>query len=72
MIDTEASLVREALVREIHEAKRWSAVVEAWQALLKVREMANSIQNERTAQEQCAQGFREWGTNRSTDGPLAR
>ena len=37
-VDTECSLVCEALVREIRDAQRWSAVVEAWEALLRVRQ----------------------------------
>jgi hypothetical protein len=35
----EGDLVCEALVREIYHAKRWTAIVEAWMALLSVREM---------------------------------
>jgi hypothetical protein len=45
--DTEYSLVREALVREIGKADRWSAVVDAWEALLHVRRMAGSMLEER-------------------------
>jgi len=41
-IVNERDLICEALVREIRDASRWSAVVEAWDALLKVRRMANS------------------------------
>ena len=40
-------MVREALVREIRDAGRWSAVIEAWDALLKVTRMAKSLQKER-------------------------
>ena len=36
-------LVCEALVREIRLASRWSAVVEAWKALLHVRRMAKGL-----------------------------
>jgi len=44
--ETEESLVCEALVREIALAKRWSAVIEAWDALLKVRRMAKDLKSE--------------------------
>lgn len=46
-MDREESLVCEALVCEIRDAKRWIAVVEAWQALLAVRRMARSLREER-------------------------
>lgn len=39
----EESLICEALVREIAKANRWSAVVEAWYALLRVRLMAKDL-----------------------------
>lgn len=42
----EADLVCEALVREIGNAQRWSAVVEAWEALLHVRRMSRDMQAE--------------------------
>ena len=42
-MEDEYSLVREALVREIGDAKHWSSVVEAWQALLAVRRMAEQL-----------------------------
>ena len=35
------SLIREALVREIRDAKRWQTIEEAWEALLTVRRMAD-------------------------------
>jgi hypothetical protein len=38
--------VREALVREIRDAERWSAVVEAWEALQAVRRRARQMKNE--------------------------
>ena len=38
--------VREELVRQISEASRWSAVEEAFVALLKVRHMAKQHQQE--------------------------
>ena len=44
---SEVQLVREALVREIRDATRWVAVVEAWETLLKVIRMAKSLQEER-------------------------
>ena len=52
---TNYSLVREALVREIGEADRWSAVMDAWNALLHVRFMARAMLTERieTALEKC-------------------
>ncbi len=46
---TESQLIREALVREIRDADRWSAVIEAWEALLTVRIKADAlIQEEET------------------------
>lgn len=39
-------LIREALVKEIRDAKRWSAIVDAWSALLHVRLRAKSLQEE--------------------------
>jgi len=35
----DGDLVCEALVREIYHATRWSAVMDTWRSLLKVREM---------------------------------
>ena len=43
---TESQLVREALVREIRDAPRWSAVIEAWHALLSVRRKADALLKE--------------------------
>lgn len=43
----EADLVCEALVREINSASRWTAVVDAWQALVHVRRMAREMEAER-------------------------
>lgn len=45
-IDTEESLVCEALVREIRDAKRWSAVLEACEALLSVKAKADNLRRE--------------------------
>lgn len=42
----EADLVCEALVREIGRAGRWSAIVEAWEALLTVRHMQRQRERE--------------------------
>lgn len=42
----EADLVCEALVREIAHAGRWSAVIEAWQALLAVRRISRTMAEE--------------------------
>ena len=42
-IEQESQLVREALVREIRDASRWSAVSEAWHALLHVRQMSEEL-----------------------------
>ena len=39
----EESLVCEALVREIGRAQRWSAVMDGWEALLRVRHMADAM-----------------------------
>ena len=46
MIEKESELIIEALVREIRDAGRWCAVVEAWQALLSVRRKAKSLMAE--------------------------
>ena len=43
MIEKESQLIRESLVREIRDASRWCAVVEAWEALLSVRRTAKSL-----------------------------
>lgn len=42
-IVNERDLVCEALVREIRDASRWSAIVEAWNALLHVRHMSKGL-----------------------------
>ena len=42
----EESLICEALVREIIKSRRWSGVVDAWNALLHVRHMAKSLHDE--------------------------
>lgn len=44
--DNEEALICEALVREIGRATRWKAVVEAWDALLSVRRMAEELRKE--------------------------
>ena len=41
------SLICEALVREIGRATRWTAIVEAWEALMYVRLMAAAMASER-------------------------
>ena len=41
------SLIREALVKEIRDATRWSAIIDAWSALLHVRLRAKRLQEER-------------------------
>ncbi len=46
MLSKEESLVCEALVREIGRADRWSAVMDAWKALLHVRRMAGGMHKE--------------------------
>jgi len=38
--------IREALVREIRDAQRWSSMVEAWEALLQVRRLAEELKEE--------------------------
>ena len=40
------SLIREAIVREIRDAQRWSAIEEGWQALLHVKQMAKALHEE--------------------------
>lgn len=45
-IVNQRDLICEALVREIRDASRWSAVVEAWDALLKVRRMSKQLIND--------------------------
>ena len=42
----EHSLIREALVREIRYARRWSAIVDAWDALQHVNLMAKQMKEE--------------------------
>jgi len=49
-IELEEALVCEALVREIGQATRWSAALDAWNALMHVRKMAYSRRRE---QEKC-------------------
>lgn len=44
--ETESQLVREALVREIRDATRWSAIMEAWGALLNTRRKADALISE--------------------------
>jgi len=39
-------LICEALVREIGRAQRWSAIEEAWSALLHVRQMGENLRQE--------------------------
>ena len=46
LVESEESLICEALVREIGKAKRWSAIIDAWQALLYVRLKAKELQKE--------------------------
>lgn len=43
----ESEQICEALVREIANATRWTAVVDAWKALLAVRRMARDMEAER-------------------------
>ena len=45
-LETDYSLVREGLVREIGEADRWSTIMDAWKALLHVRHMATFMLSE--------------------------
>lgn len=45
------TVICEALVREIGIAQRWQGMVEAWQALLRVRQMARSLKMERDQRE---------------------
>lgn len=45
--DQETALVCEALVREINNARRWSAVLDAWMALGHVRRMSDEMARER-------------------------
>ena len=40
-------LIRESLVNEIRDASRWSAIVDAWMALLHVRLRAKRLQEEK-------------------------
>ena len=42
-LEVKYGLIREALVREIRDADRWSAVVEGWEALLEVRRQARDL-----------------------------
>lgn len=50
--DQEEQLVCETLVCEIRNAKRWIAVVEAWQALLAVRSMAGRLREDRRIEDE--------------------
>lgn len=52
----EADLIAEALVREIASAQRWSAVVDAWNALLRVRHMSRQMLEELDKLESSPQG----------------
>ena len=45
-IQNEEDLICEALVREIGRASRWSARVEAWQALLSTRHEGKCLRQE--------------------------
>lgn len=45
-LDKQEHLICEALVREIGRAARWVAIVQAWEALLHVRQMAHTMQQE--------------------------
>lgn len=45
-VESEAALVCEALVREIANAQRWSTVMDAWNAILKVRSMSRDMAEE--------------------------
>ena len=46
LITQEESLICEMLVNEIKKAERWSAIIDAWQALLHVRLKAKQLQAE--------------------------
>jgi hypothetical protein len=46
LVEKQEPLICEALVREIILAQRWSAVIETWEALLHVRQMAKSMKSE--------------------------
>ena len=52
------TLIREALVREISDAARWSAIEEAWHALLHVRRMAKSMKEEADLSSTISEGTR--------------
>ncbi len=55
-LETESSLIQGALVRQIRDAGRWADVVEAWEALLKVRLIASKLLKEHKHLSQCHQG----------------
>lgn len=44
--EREADLIAETLVREIGRNTRWCAKVEAWEALLRIRTVADSMSDE--------------------------
>ena len=46
-IGVQSQLIQEALVKRIRDADRWSAVTEAWEALLKVQRMEKDMRTER-------------------------
>lgn len=56
--ERELQIVREFLVREIRDAKRWSAVIEAKDALFRVLLRANSMIEE----EKQHQGYLDMGS----------
>ena len=56
-IKIDMQLVCETLVKEIESAQRWSAVMDAWRALLKVRRMGTELISEIEEKEPCAHGL---------------
>ena len=46
-VKVQARLVKEALVRQIRDAKRWTSIKESWEALLSVERMSKGLIEER-------------------------
>ncbi len=52
-LETESSLIQEALVRRIRDADRWQGVKEAWEALLKVQRVSKDMFDEHERFSKC-------------------
>ncbi len=52
-LETESSLIQEALVRRIRDADGWQGVKEAWEALLKVQRVSKDMFDEHERFSKC-------------------